>query len=130
MTPKQRATLRGRLEALRGAIVASGPAKIEPTRTDTSAVGVPDEDAQALTEMLQILASTRNKAMSASLGQIERALRRLVDEPEEFGTCEECEEPIAHARLLLMPYVTRCTGCQAEADPQRGRRRRSLTDNE
>lgn len=128
MTPKQRDKVAARLRALRDALADAGPAKIEPTRTDATQVGVADEDQQALTEMLQILASTRNKAASATMGKIVAALRRLESDPESFGECEECGEAIAPARLELMPYVTLCTSCQAEQDPRRGRARKSLTD--
>ena len=128
MTPKQREKLAGRLKALRDAIRDAGPAKLEPTRTDATQVGVADEDAQALAEMMQILASTRNKAASATMGKIVAALRRLDEDPDGFGECEECGEAIASARLELMPYATLCTGCQAEKDPRRGRARKSLTD--
>ena len=30
----------------------------------------------------------------------------------EYGLCEECEEPIAPARLRAMPEVTTCVRCQ------------------
>jgi DnaK suppressor protein len=128
MQPAARLRHRRRLEALRASIAASGPAKIEPTRKDTSAVGVPDEDEQALTEMLQILASTKNRRQSEEVGRIDLALRKLSEEPESYGVCEECEEDIAERRLELMPYATLCTECQAARDPRRGESRKSLTD--
>jgi DnaK suppressor protein len=119
---------RRRLEALRAQLLAAGPARIEPTRKD--AVGVADEDEQALTEMLQILTSSKNRRQSEEIGRIDRALRQLADAPESYGRCEECEEEIAERRLLLMPYATLCTDCQAARDPRRGVGRRSLTDFE
>jgi DnaK suppressor protein len=128
MTGRQRDILKARLEQLEQALVASGPKRIEPARTDAATAGVADEDAQALTEMLQILASSQNKKQAENLGKIRAALRRLAAEPEAFGTCEDCDEPIAVKRLMLMPYVTTCTTCQAERDPRRGVGRKSLTD--
>lgn len=128
MTPKQRSTLKARLEQLRDSLVTSGPKKIEPTRTDTATVGVPDEDAQALTEMLQILASSQNKQSAEILGKVHAALRCLAETPGDYGVCEGCDEEIAYKRLLLMPYVSLCTACQAERDPRRGATRKSLTD--
>src|SRR2546425_694291 len=52
MERRQREGLRARLTRLRGQLITEGPQKIEPARTDDAAVGVPDEDAQALTEMM------------------------------------------------------------------------------
>lgn len=128
MTPKTRAAMQQRLERLRAGVLATGPAKAEPTRKDTSAVGVPDEDEQALAEMMQILASNRNRKQSDLIGAIDRALRKIAEQPASYGECEECGDPIAARRLELMPYVTLCLECQAEKDPRRGTRRSSLTD--
>jgi DnaK suppressor protein len=128
MTPRQREQLKVRLVALRDSLIASGPRKIEPTRTDAASVGVPDEDQQALTEMLQVLASQQNKKQSEVLGKVSAALRVLDETPGSYGACEDCGEPIAFKRLLLMPYVSLCTACQAERDPRRGTSRKSLTD--
>jgi DnaK suppressor protein len=125
-----RDAMKQRLVRLRASLVEKGDAKIEPTRKDASSVGVADEDEQALTEMLQILASSRNKQQSELVGLMDRALRKLADAPDEYGVCEECEEPIAPRRLELMPYATLCTECQAERDPKRGVRRRSAGDLE
>lgn len=128
MLPADRDRHRRRLEALRAQIVNTGPARIEPTRKDASAVGVADEDEQALTEMLQILASSQNRRQSEEVARIDRSLRKLADAPETFGQCEECEEEIAPRRLALMPYATLCTDCQTARDPRRGEGRKSLTD--
>jgi DnaK suppressor protein len=124
----QREELRRRLERLRRELSAAGPVPIEPTRKDAATVGVADEDEQALTEMLQVLASQRNKKQSEIGGLIDRALGKLAERPDEYGRCEECEEPIPARRLQLMPYVLLCTACQAEKDPTRGVGRRKLTD--
>ncbi len=128
MTPKVRTALRQRLDRLRSELTSTGPAKIEPTRKDAAAVGVADEDEQALTEMMQILASQRNKKQGELMGQIDRALAKMIESPDDFGRCEGCEEAITPRRLELMPYATLCTECQAEQDPKRGEGRRKLTD--
>jgi DnaK suppressor protein len=128
MNAQGRARFRRLLERLRAGLVASGPAKIEPTRKDAATVGVADEDEQALTEMLQILASSQNRKQADQLARIDRALRTLADRPDDYGVCEECGEDIAPRRLELMPYVTLCTECQGERDPRRGGTRKSLTD--
>lgn len=128
MTSKQREQLRTLLQKMRAAALKAGPQRIEPNRTDEAASGGADEDAQALTEMLQAISSSRNKGQAAMLARIDRALLKLRDAPREYGVCEECEEEIAVKRLHLMPHATRCAACQSKADPHRGLGRRSLTD--
>jgi DnaK suppressor protein len=124
------APLKKLLLELRETTLAEGPAKIEPNRKDASSVGVADEDEQALSEMMQTLASQRNKKQAEILKQIDRALRRLESDPDLVGLCEDCEEEIAEKRLKLMPYATLCAECQAKRDPKRGQARKSLTDYE
>jgi DnaK suppressor protein len=128
VTVRQREELRALLQRMRTAALKSGPQRIEPNRTDDTAVGVADEDAQALSEMLQAISSTRNKGQAAMLQRIDRALLKLRDAPEEYGVCEECEEAIALKRLRLVPHATLCAECQGKADPRRGVGRKSLTD--
>jgi DnaK suppressor protein len=128
MTPKQRLAYRTTLERLRAEVLRAGPARIEPNRRDPATTGVADEDAQALSEMMQVLASKRNEGQAALLGRIDRALGKLAGSPEEFGLCEDCEEEIAPRRLALVPYATLCVACQARRDPKLGASRKKLTD--
>jgi DnaK suppressor protein len=128
MTPKQRAGYRAALERLEAELVRRGPARIEPNRQDETTTGVADEDAQALSEMLQVLASQRNRGQADLLARIRRALAKLASTPDEFGLCEECEEEIAPRRLALMPYAALCPECQARSEPKRNAPRRKLTD--
>jgi DnaK suppressor protein len=128
MTPAQRAAIQQRLITLRDEALGKGPAKIEPNRTEVATTGVADEDAQALSEMHQVLASKRNQGLSELLGRIARALDRAVATPERFGLCEECEEEIPWARIDAIPYATLCAACQTKHDPPRNRRRRSAGD--
>jgi DnaK suppressor protein len=106
----------------------AGPVPIEPNRTDTNSVGVPDEDAQALSEMLQTLASNRNRDAAREVGEIDRALRKLRDEPDDFGLCEDCGDEIDKKRLDLRPWAAFCAECQANQDPKRNIGRKNLTD--
>ena len=99
-----------------------GDIELEPGRDDATAVGS-DEDAQPLTEMSQAIASSRNRNRSAVLARVVAALARLDAEPDVFGLCVECEEPIAAKRLELMPYVELCVECQQAKDGQRRDRR-------
>jgi DnaK suppressor protein len=130
MTARERARHEKSLRQLREELTRTGPAKIEPNRTDPATTGVADEDAQALSEMLQVLASQRNRGQAELLGRVDRALRKLATAPEDYGLCERCEEEILPRRLALMPYAALCTPCQAAAEPRRAQTRRRLTDQE
>ena len=128
MTPKQRAAHQAALQKLRAEALATGPARIEPNRTDEASTGVADEDAQALSEMLQAINSRRNAERAALLQRIDRALRKLATAPESFGLCEACEEEIPAPRLKAVPHAPLCAACQAQRDPGRGQGRRKTTD--
>jgi len=128
MTPAERLGAQQRLFALREEALGKGPSKIEPNRTEVATTGVADEDAQALSEMHQVLASKRNQGLADLLARIDRALERLAADPELFGLCEDCEEDIPSARLEAVPYATLCAACQEKRDPPRGLRRRSTRD--
>ena len=128
MIPKQRLSHRKTLERLRAEVLRAGPARIEPNRRDPATTGVADEDAQALSEMMQVLASKRNEGKAALLRKIDRALAKLAEAPEAFGLCEDCDEEIAPKRLALVPHATLCVACQAKRDPRLGASRKKLTD--
>jgi DnaK suppressor protein len=128
MTPAARERFRKLLLDLKQEILAEGDIEIEPGRQDATAVGS-DEDAQPLAEMSQAIASSRNRNRSGILGRVVAALARLDADPEMFGLCTECEEPIAPKRLELMPYAELCTECQQSADgPRQTGGRRHLRD--
>ena len=128
MTAKQLSRHRAALDKVRADAVTAGPAPIEPNRTDPTTVGVADEDAQALSEMLQTLSSERNKRRAELLAMVARALRKLDEAAEDFGLCEECEEAIPEKRIESMPYARYCAECQTRLEPRRGATRKSLTD--
>ncbi len=128
MTPAARARHRKRLLELKTQILAEGDVELEPGRQDAAAVGS-DEDAQPLAEMSQAIASSRNRNRSGVLARVVAALGRLESDPEMFGLCVECEEPIPEKRLDLMPYVELCVDCQQATDgPRRPGGRRHLRD--
>jgi DnaK suppressor protein len=115
---------RQRLLALKVEILAAGDIEPEAAREDDTAVGN-DEDAQPLAEMSQSIASSRNRNRAGVLARVLAALARLDDDPDGFGNCAECDEPIAAKRLELMPYVELCVECQQAKDgsPRQGGRR-------
>jgi len=128
VTEAQREKSRRKLLALHAELTGKVPARIEPNRTDEARVGG-DEDEQPLNEMLQAIASNRNRNMDGVLQRVVKALGKLRDDPDSFGECEECGDEIPLGRMEAMPYVEFCVACQGQKDvPKTGPTRRKLTD--
>jgi DnaK suppressor protein len=128
LTAAQKRTLRRALQTLLSEVSSKGARRIAPNRTDETKVGA-DEDEQPLNEMLQAIASDRNRATGNALGRVQRALEKLERTPEDAGTCEECGEDIPWGRLKAMPYAELCVACQGKRDrPDQRPTRRGLTD--
>ncbi|HCF61729.1 MAG TPA: conjugal transfer protein TraR [Myxococcales bacterium] len=123
MEPTELAHYERLLKALEKDLLAKATLRIEPNRTDDAAIGE-DEDEQPLNEMLQSIASSRNRNTSLVLKRITRALRKARQAPEDFGLCEECEEDIEEGRLKAMPYAELCVDCQSKRDPRGGSKTR------
>src|SRR3954467_13949063 len=98
MTPAARQRYRKHLLELKAEILREGDLEIEPGRSDATAVGT-DDDAQPLTEMSQTIASSRNRSRTVVMRLVNAALLRLDGEPDAYGLCVECEEPISDKRL-------------------------------
>mgnify|MGYP000956880684 CR=1 FL=1 len=123
MKPTELAHYERLLKSLEEEIRTKGARRIEPNRNDDASAGA-DEDEQPLNEMLQSIASSRNRNMSLVLKRIARTLQKIRQTPEEFGLCEECEEDIEEGRLKAMPYAELCVDCQSKRDPRGGRQTR------
>lgn len=52
------------------------------------------------------------------LYEIDDALRKLYREPERFGICERCGEPISSERLDVIPQARHCARCQQEMESE------------
>ena len=128
MNARERAAWKQKLEGMRREALGKKPVRIEPNRKDATDTGVADEDAQALSEMLQAIGSQRNKGQAERIARIDRALQKIEDDPDQFGLCDECGEKIAPKRHVVMPDATLCTECQGARDPRRGTTRKKLTD--
>ncbi|HUP19537.1 MAG TPA: TraR/DksA C4-type zinc finger protein [Gemmatimonadota bacterium] len=46
------------------------------------------------------------------LYSIDQALRRLYQEPAQFGLCDDCGDPIKWERLEALPNATLCFECK------------------
>jgi len=106
LTAAQKKTLRRALQTLLDEVSSKGARRIAPNRTDASKAGG-DEDEQPLNEMLQAIASDRNRASGDAVGRAQRALERLDQSPDDAGTCEDCGEDIPWGRLKAMPKPPR-----------------------
>ena len=95
----------GRLRQLEGAEVLE-----ESLRAPGDNTPFADEvDEIQANERREIGFATR-ELLVERINRLVAALDRLRD--GEYGTCVECEEPIAPARLRVMPEVATCVRCQ------------------
>lgn len=127
MDERQATRFRAMLEAQIQALVDEGNLSLEST-SRIGGDGKVDEDAAPLSEMNQVIASARNRERTRKLELSREALERLDEDPEDFGLCEVCDEPIPIRRLELMPWVTSCVRCQEKTEAEAPRGRRHLTD--
>ncbi len=78
--------------------------------------------------MLQSIASSRNRTAEGTLLKVRKALKKLAEDPDDFGLCEDCSEEIKPGRIDAMPYVEYCVECQTKRDGPRRFMRKTLTD--
>ncbi|MDP2314320.1 MAG: TraR/DksA C4-type zinc finger protein [Pseudomonadota bacterium] len=128
MTPDQIARVRRRLEELRAEVEGAG--NIAVRAEDIGPVpSAADEDEAPFREMDQSIASSRNRVRADQLLRIAVAERRLEEDPDSFGLCEKCEEPIPPRRLELLPFVRKCVDCQSAAEVRSSKPvRKKVTD--
>ena len=130
LSKEQRDIFEQHLKDLKAAMKNDGPEALQPNAD--GGLSRRDDDHQPLNEMLQAIASGRNRNRGLILGLVDAALERLAEEPEEYGLCMECEETIPVRRLELMPYAPLCVRCQTEIENEnastRSGGRRSLRD--
>ncbi len=62
----------------------------------------------------QSMAQANRDSVRARLQQAKAAIARLAR--DEYGTCMECEEPIAFARLKARPEAAFCVSCQGRLE--------------
>jgi DnaK suppressor protein len=66
--------------------------------------------ALAVERLSQVAAHGR---LVALLAEVRRAQAKRDD--DSYGTCDDCGDPVAPARLEALPWATRCIGCQGRA---------------
>lgn len=94
-----------RLRQLGGAVVFE---EVPGALGDNSPFSDPTEEVQVQGER-EVSFATRSLLVERA-NRLAEALERLRE--GEYGTCDECGQPIAPARLKAMPEVTTCVSCQ------------------
>jgi RNA polymerase-binding transcription factor DksA len=102
---KELGSVMNRLRQLGGAVVIE---EFPGALGDNSPFSDPTEEVQVQGER-EVSFATRSLLVERA-NRLAEALDRLRE--GEYGTCEECGEPIAPARLKAMPEVTTCVRCQ------------------
>jgi len=102
---KELGSVMNRLRQLGGAVVIE---EFPGALGDNSPFSDPTEEVQVQGER-EVSLATRSLLVERA-NRLAEALDRLRE--GEYGTCEECGEPIAPARLKAMPEVTTCVRCQ------------------
>ena len=106
--------MREKLTALREdlqSIAATSDAASEVVELDQAKVGrLSRMDAM----QAQAMSQATGRRREATLKMIEVALQRLDN--DEFGFCQECDEPIARKRLEFDPAATLCIECATKLE--------------
>ncbi|UFS61491.1 TraR/DksA C4-type zinc finger protein [Sulfurimonas sp. HSL-3221] len=111
MTTEAKAALRLTLEAA-AAKTADEIAQLEPQLEPIAPDCCLGELTRAELMGEQEVAAKAYEAALRRKNRLAYALSRI--DSEDFGLCEACDEPIAPARLALMPEATLCVACANE----------------
>ena len=112
LTPEQVSTFRAELIQLKAeleSLLALSSASSDVVELDQPIGRVSRIDAIGQQQMARASRS-RNKLR---LRQVEAALRR---DPEEYGICLRCDEPIGYGRLSVRPEAPFCVTCQSQTE--------------
>jgi DnaK suppressor protein len=101
--------IRNRIDAVNGDIAAF---------KDSAQPVSPDNAIGRLTRMEAINSKSINEAAlrkaRTTRSLLEKALISI--DSKDFGLCQDCEEPIAFARLMAMPEASLCVACAARRE--------------
>jgi DnaK suppressor protein len=74
-----------------------------------------DETENAQREILLYRSFSLIEKKAHEVNQLSRLIRKAMRD-EDFGTCEECGDPIPAERLLVIPDATLCINCQRDLE--------------
>src|SRR5262245_25646304 len=113
--------LKAMLEARRDEIQSKLRARREELAAEVAEVKDPEE--QSVHDFVQDVELALMEMKSETLAKIDEAMTRL--EEGTYGTCAECGQEIAEARLQAVPFATLCRDCQQREEDVRGEENRS-----
>jgi DnaK suppressor protein len=109
------------IEELRSMLISSQQALEEQMLSAGSSTKPVTLDQQSVGRVSRIDAIQQQQMAIANQQQADQLLKRIefallrIDN-EEYGTCLQCEEPIAFARLQAQPYASLCIDCQSASE--------------
>jgi DnaK suppressor protein len=109
------------IEALRCLLVSSQQVLEEQMLSTGSSTKPVTLDQQSVGRVSRIDAIQQQQMAIANQQQAEQLLTSidmalLRINSGEYGTCLQCDEPIAFARLQAQPYATLCIDCQSASE--------------
>ena len=88
---------------------------LEAKSTQTVDIDVDGDEIDEIQGSLILdLATQLNTRDVAKLNLIDNALKRIED--QTYGLCQDCENKIPEARLLVNPYFLTCVSCAEERE--------------
>jgi len=113
----QQRLLRERERALRSLGQFNELSKLSAEQADSDLYSYSDHIADLGTDSMErekmlLFASKEGRY----LYRIEEALRRLYKEPQQFGTCHNCGQPIDFDRLDALPHARYCLNCKLKEE--------------
>jgi len=106
-----------RAKALRALGLFDQMAKADRESADSDLAAYTDHMADQGTEAME-----REKAALFAtkegryLYRLEEALRRLYDDPKNFGTCHTCGAEVGYERLEALPHARYCIDCKRKEE--------------
>jgi DnaK suppressor protein len=113
--------LKAMLEARRDEIHSKLRARRETLPAEVAEVKDPEE--QSVHDFVQDVELALMEMKSETLAKIDEAMIRL--EHGSYGTCAECGQEIAEARLQAVPFAVLCRDCQQREEDVRQEENRS-----
>jgi DnaK suppressor protein len=112
LTPDQRQELRAALDALSHELTALVDGTADTVR--------PVDLEEPIGRISRMDAIQQQRMASASRDRHSHRLRLVKvarqRDPEEYGLCRLCDDPIRYARLKIQPEATLCITCQSERE--------------
>jgi DnaK suppressor protein len=111
-------TVKGELERKRNALSSAIHSSMDSTRdSDQRREMFKDPYGSASLTHDDEVAAAVVERRARELDQVNRALEDI--DAGRYGVCADCGAEIAEARLRVLPFATRCVGCQANVESER-----------